>query len=185
MTFFCACSQPSRADLPAKARYSGAIRRLARTAFAVSLLAAAPACAASLTGQAEITDADSLVIQGRKIRLAGIDAPELNQPCRHGGDRTGRRWYPGREGRAWLQSWIADRAVTCSTEHADRYGRTIATCFVGGDDIGRRLVAEGWAWAYTRYSTRYVDAEAEAAARGLGVHAGRCPLTPEAHRHGG
>lgn len=131
-------------------------------------------------------DADSLVVMGREIRLSGIDAPEWGQPCtRPGPDGKPQAWYPGQQAAAWLKSWLAERPVSCAREAIDRYKRVVATCYVGGEDIGARLVAEGWALAYTRYSPRYVPLEEEARAARRGLHAGTCPAAPEAYRHGG
>ena len=58
----------------------------------VLLLLASPAFADSITGIPRIVDGDSLVIDGVKIRLHGIDAPERNQTC--GTDPN--RWDCGR-----------------------------------------------------------------------------------------
>ena len=50
-----------------------------------------------------------------------------------------------------------------------RYGRLISVCRVGGPDLGRWLVRNGWAVAYRRYSRDYVGAEVTARAAGLGL----------------
>ena len=59
--------------------------------------------------------------------------------------------------------------VTCETRGKDRYGRWLAVCFAGGFSINRNMVYTGWALAYRRYSTDYVDTEegAREATRGL------------------
>ena len=54
----------------------------------------------------------------------------------------------------------------------DRYGRMVATCTAGGDDLGAWLVENGWALAYRRYSLDYVDEEQRAQAGGLGMWRG-------------
>ena len=60
--------------------------------------------------------------------------------------------------------------LRCEAVEHDRHGRIVAKVFSpNGVDIGRRLVSAGWALAYRRYSTDYVDAEEEArrAKRGM------------------
>lgn len=134
------------------------------------VLPIAAAAAADLAGPARVVDGDSLAVAGRAVRLYGVDAPEGGQPC----ERDGGEWLAGREATAWLKARIEGRAVVCVAEDTDRYGRTVATCRVDGADVGGDLVAAGWAFAYWRYSTRYVAAEAAARAAGRGIWAGRC-----------
>lgn len=105
---------------------------------------------------ASVTDGDGLVIDGQRIRIHGIDAPERNQP---GGDRA----IYAMEQIVWGQS------VVCEKQDIDRYGRTVAKCFVGSMDIGERMVRDGLARAYLRYSRDYEDAEQQAKADGFGM----------------
>ncbi len=122
---------------------------------------------AALTGRASIVDADTFDIRGTRIRLHAIDAPESSQPCFVAGDalRCGQRAALA------LADWIAQRTVSCIGRDIDRYGRTVATCTVGGDDIGRWLVRNGHAVAYRRYGDDYVCDEAIAATTGRGIWA--------------
>ena len=64
---------------------------------------------------------------------------------------------------------IGSRTVACEERDQDRYGRIVAVCRVGGEDVNAWMAAEGWAFAYRRYSTRYVAEEtvAKAAKRGI------------------
>ena len=62
--------------------------------------------------------------------------------------------------------------MRCRPEDTDRYGRLVSTCTAGGVDLGGRLVAEGLARAYARYSDAYVGLETEARAGGLGLWQG-------------
>ena len=71
---------------------------------------------------------------------------------------------------AALEALIAGVKVRCKVVERDRHGRLVAKVFApDGLDVGRRLVSAGWALAYRRYSTDYVDAEDEArkAKRGM------------------
>lgn len=113
-----------------------------------------------------ITDGDTLKLGGTAYRLHGIDAPELAQTC---GD-----WPAGRLSASALQRLIAGRSVTCEDLGRDRYKRTIARCRAGGVDLGAAMVRQGWAWAFVRYSSDYVDQEKRARADRLGVHAHGC-----------
>jgi endonuclease YncB( thermonuclease family) len=120
----------------------------------------------SLTGPAKVIDGDTIVVAGELVRLHGIDAPELDQTF----------WWRGRHiscgtmALAALEALTAGTTVRCQGVERDRHGRLVAKCFApSGIDLGRRLVSAGWALAYRRYSTDYVDAEDEArnARRGM------------------
>jgi endonuclease YncB( thermonuclease family) len=119
-----------------------------------------------LTGSATIIDGDTIIVAGERVRLHGIDAPELDQTF----------WWQGRQlacgtmALAALEALTAGVRLRCEAMERDRYDRLIAKCFSpNGVDVGRRLVSSGWALAYRRYSMDYVDAEDEArrARRGM------------------
>jgi len=126
---------------------------------------AAPAGAAILTGRASVIDGDTLEIKGRRIRLHGIDAPESGQTCY----RNGRAWDCGHAASQALKRFIDGRTVTCTELDVDRFGRSVARCTVGGEDINAWLVRNGWAVAYRRFSEVYVREEAEARAARRGI----------------
>ena len=120
-----------------------------------------------LIGQASVIDGDTLDIHGTRIRLWGVDAPETSQLCR-GGDSLHYRC--GAKAANDLDAFIAGRPVNCPPISLDRYGRTVATCSVGGTDLGDWLVRNGLALDWPQYSKRkYDDArrEAEQAGRGM------------------
>ena len=62
--------------------------------------------------------------------------------------------------------------MTCRGDQRDRYDRLISACFVGPYDLGERMVRNGWALAYRRYSRDYVDEEAEARQARAGIWRG-------------
>jgi hypothetical protein len=64
------------------------------------------------------------------------------------------------------------QTVACEPRDTDRYGRIVAVCRSGGEDLNAWLVSQGWALAYRRYSTTYVDEEDIARAALLGVWRG-------------
>ena len=118
-----------------------------------------------LSGPARVVDGDTLAIASERIRLHGIDAPESAQSCLAGG----ARWRCGERAERGLRERIGGRAVACEETDVDRYGRIVAVCRAGGEDLNAWMVERGFALAYRRYSRDYVDEEAAAkrAARGL------------------
>ncbi len=129
----------------------------------------APLHAAELTGSARVIDGDTIEVQGKRIRLFGIDAPESRQQC----VRAAKRYACGKIAAAALKDLTTGIAVRCREEGMDRYGRIVATCFDdNGFDINRNMVYTGWALAYRKYSTRYVATEKKARAAGRGLWKG-------------
>jgi endonuclease YncB( thermonuclease family) len=125
------------------------------------------ALADDLVGQASVVDGDTLEIHGTRIRLWGIDAPESSQLCR--GDDSSP-YHCGAEAANDLDAFIASRPVSCLPISLDRYGRTVATCAVGGAELGDWLVRNGLALDWPEYSKRKYDAaqrDAEQAGRGI------------------
>src|SRR5512134_1081004 len=120
---------------------------------------------ADVTGPATVIDGDTLVVAGERIRLEGIDAPELHQTC----TAYGQQWACGRTSAEWLQEHLNGRQVECVGHARDRYGRLLAVCYVGGESINERIVREGWALDYRKYSTDYLQAEADAKRAGAGA----------------
>ncbi len=118
-----------------------------------------------LIGAARVVDGDSIEIAGSKIRLYGIDAPELDQSCN---DRNGATYACGRLAKRHLEK-TAKGSVTCESVETDRYGRDVSICYAGDTDLGAAMVSAGWARAYLSYSLRYATAEqaAREARRGL------------------
>lgn len=123
----------------------------------------------SVAGIPRIIDGDTLWIGSTKIRLHGIDAPEANQSC----TADGKKWSCGKEATLALARFIDDRRITCKGDDHDRYGRLLAVCYIGQDDLNAKMVHNGWALAYRRYSMDYVDEEAEAKEAGLGMWRGK------------
>lgn len=136
--------------------------------FALAMLASGSSAWADIVGRATVVDGDTIEIRGQRIRLFGIDAPESSQICY--GD-TGE-WRCGQSAALTLQSRISSNTVNCRERDHDRYGRVIAVCTVGGENINAWLVAEGWALAYRDYSTDFIDLEDAARQARKGVWRG-------------
>ena len=155
--------------------YHPAMTALKGAAAALVALLAFPAHA-DVSGPACVTDGDTLVVNGKRqrtrcvggtrVRLFGIDAPELKQRCKHA---NGRDFLCGRAAASFLLEHVRGSTVECRGNSEDRYGRLIAVCFVGGKDLNAMMVAEGWALAYRDYSEKYVPQEnvAREARRGI------------------
>lgn len=144
----------------------------------VLALLAAPASAQTITGTARVIDGDTLDVAGQKVRLHGVDAPELDQTC----TTAGKGWPCGAFARDLLVELVGKARLTCAVQDTDRYGRAVAVCMDGGRDINAALVRAGGAVAYLRYSDRYAPAERAAKAEGLGIWSGTMEQ-PEAYRH--
>jgi endonuclease YncB( thermonuclease family) len=109
-------------------------------------------------------------VRDTRLRLHGIDAPELRQTCE---DQAGEAWACGRRAASELAAAVAGGEIHCISRERDRYQRLIATCWSQGRDIGQSLVSHGWAVAYRRYSVDYVRNEDIARYLTQGMWAGR------------
>ncbi len=145
--------------------------------IAVSFLAfSTPSHAADLKGKVCITNGDTLKVNsirrgrhcvgGTKVRLLGIDAPELKQQCRHS---SGRNFLCGRKSASYLFELTRGKVVICEGDTRDRYQQVLGTCFVGKMNLNQRMVQQGWAVAYRDYSKEYIidEERAKAARRGI------------------
>ena len=122
----------------------------------------------TITGQASVLDGDTIEIHGTRIWLFGIDAPEGGQTCTVQGKAT----PCGRRAAFALAGKIGRQVVECRPKDEDRYGRVVAVCSVGGEDVNAWMVAQGWALAYRYYSHDYVSQERSASKAKLGLWQG-------------
>lgn len=129
---------------------------------------ASPAVETSVS-MSVVVDGDTLTLDGVRVRLWGVDAPEQEQTCR----REGQGYPCGRAASQALRDWIGRRPVSCVEIEKDQYGRSVARCAVDGEDVGGWLVAQGHALDYRRHSAgAYSRDEASARAAARGMHAG-------------
>lgn len=113
-----------------------------------------------------VIDGDTLEVDGEKIRLYGIDAPEAGQKCATPGGGT---WPCGRDAISLVERLISGADVYCDNRGSDDFERTLAVCTVGGVELNRALVEAGLAWSFRRYANDYDDAEDVAHAGGVGI----------------
>tara|TARA_B110000014_G_C19764067_1_gene397794 strand:+ start:38 stop:583 length:546 start_codon:yes stop_codon:yes gene_type:complete len=126
-----------------------------------------------IEGIAEVIDGDTLKIIGKKIRLFGIDAPEVKQRCK----KYSISYLCGEESKNILSVLVKDKIITCFYKNKDMYGRILGICrnkniklfdeklFKAGDistilkEINATMVLLGYAVSYKKYSKRYNVAE--------------------------
>ena len=108
-----------------------------------------------IEGIGKVIDGDTVHIGSFKIRLHGIDAPELNQKC-----KTNKiEWYCGIESSKFLKNMINQKNIYCKTKGKDKYRRYIGVCYILKKNINKTIVREGWAIAYKFYSRDYENDE--------------------------
>lgn len=127
--------------------------------------ASGPAHAQIFSGPAQAADGDSLAMTGLRVRLHGVDAPESAQTCQRGAEI----WACGQDAKAMLARLVGGKDVRCQQRDRDKYGRVVATCHAGGLDLAHSMVAAGMAVALPEFSTDYVEHEARARGRKLGL----------------
>ena len=113
----------------------------------------------------KITDGDTIRINGEKIRFSGIDTPELSQTCLKQGIKT----PCGITAKQILIDKIADNKIVCIREGKDQYKRTLAECFVNDESLSSYLVKSGYAFAYRRYSKKFIADEDFARTNKIGM----------------
>ena len=121
-------------------------------------------------GKAYITDGDTIKINGQKIRLHGIDTPEIEQYCLN---QKMEKYLCGKSAKDFLKKIIKNKKIKCLKNDIDRYGRIVATCYIGEKDLNGLIVESGWGLAYRRYSKKYISNEKSAEKEALGLWSGK------------
>ena len=115
--------------------------------------------------EVKVIDGDTIHLNGEKIRFTGIDTPELKQTC----NKDNKIIPCGIEARKLLIDKISDNNVNCKREGKDQYKRTLAECFVNNLSLSSYLVRKGYAFAYRKYSKKFIDDENYARENNLGM----------------
>ena len=113
----------------------------------------------------KVIDGDTIHLNDEKIRFIGIDTPELKQTC----IKDGKINPCGVTAKQILINKIANNTVECVREGKDQYKRTLAECFVDNESLSSYLVRSGYAFAYRRYSKKFIPDEDYARINKIGM----------------
>ena len=119
----------------------------------------------SFADNLKIVDGDTIVLNGEKIRFSGIDAPELKQTC----IQNDQEVECGVSAKTLLVKKIGQKIPKCISEGKDVYKRTLAECFVNEESLSKFLVRSGYAFAYRKYSNKFIKDEEFAKTRKIGM----------------
>ena len=133
-----------------------------------------------INGVPKIIDGDTVHINTKKIRLEGIDAPEIKQQCKKPflkvstiiGLEFNKNYSCGVIAKKKLIDKIDSSKIKCISSSKDRYERFLATCYMGKINLNKWMVRNGYALAYKKYSKDYVRDEEYAKKNKLGVWEG-------------
>ena len=135
---------------------------------------------AEIFGTPKIIDGDTVHINTKKIRLEGIDAPEIEQLCKKPflqvsaliGFQFNKNYTCGVTSKTKLTNKIDNSKIKCIFSSKDRYKRYLATCYKDKVNLNKWMVRNGYAVAYKRYSKDYVRDEEYAKENKLGIWEG-------------
>lgn len=124
-----------------------------------------------------ITDGDTFtcLMAGNeqvKIRMNQIDAPEKKQDY-------------GNASKKYLSSLIGGKDIRVDTGEIDKYGRTIGDAYVDDVYINKKMVEDGYAWAYRRYvkDEELLELEKQARLDMKGLWGQPDPIYPSEYRN--
>ena len=124
-------------------------------------------CNIGFADNLKIIDGDTIILNGEKIRFSGIDTPELKQTCISGDEKV----FCGKFAKMLLVNKIGNQTPECIREGKDVYKRTLAECFINGESLSVFLVRSGYAFAYRKYSDKFIKDEEFAKKNKLGMWA--------------
>ena len=157
-------------------KWASALASIALSAFVGQAAIAAETFDGKVVG---VSDGDTVTVLRNghdqvRIRLSGIDAPELHQAF-------------GQQSKGLMSRLVFGRNVSVRVVDHDRYRRTVARLSVDGQDVGLAMLRQGLAWHYKHYDSDpvYAGAENTARAQHLGLWADPHPVAPWDFRHGG
>jgi endonuclease YncB( thermonuclease family) len=138
--------------------------------IAALLVSAPPAFALTLTGNAEVVEADVLRLEGYRVYLFGAESVEPRQLC----SINGQTWECFAAAVRMLQTIVSEGEVSCDVKSGpDALNQLIALCTVNGEDIGERMVRSGFAITVPDETDAYADEMAAAQEEGIGLWQGQ------------
>lgn len=140
--------------------------------FNILALSAFADSRAAIVGSITVVDGETLEIQNQRVKLWGVDAPDLDQICRDG---QGVAYNCGKEAASVLSHWLGElQPVQCEPRGNDNTGNIIAICYTStGDDIAGWMVRNGYAIDWPKYSNGFYAVpqnEARQAKNGVWQH---------------
>ena len=136
-----------------------------RQIFTYILLFVTFTCLATQTKVTRVIDGDTFETEsGEKVRLIGINAPEISD-------------FYGLEAKRYLKSLVENKVVDLQTDNIsndkDRYQRLLRYVIIDGIDVNKKMVSDGFAFAYLKYkfskSDLYENAQIQAREMNLGI----------------
>jgi len=113
----------------------------------------------------KIVDGDTIHIGNIKYRLFGIDAPEISQQCK----KDNKTILCGVDAKKMLENKIGKETPKCISQTKDKYNRVVAECFIQSENLSSYMVRSGYAVAYRKYSSKFVEDEKYAKNNKLGI----------------
>lgn len=147
---------------------------VAALAMTVPAVATVPAV---LSGEPRIIDGDTLDLNGIRVRIHGIDAPERGQTC----DGPAGSRDCGHLATQAARDLVAGRQVDCHDLGERTHNRVVARCLVDGQDFAEQMLRLGVVQACPAFADRhahsrgYLALERHAQRHGLGLFAGNAP----------
>lgn len=126
---------------------------------ALVALGVTPAPAEEISGAARVVDSNTLEIGSRRVRLIGVDAPDLAQTCP---TRKGGTYPCGQVAAQTLAKLVKDGPLVCQGDKTDAAGRLLVRCTIRGFDVGEQFVLTGRAFADPETGDAYRRAEGTA-----------------------
>lgn len=139
--------------------------------FSLSIMAVA------ISGKViRVSDGDTLLLQSGsqriKVRMYGIDAPELKQSY-------------GEDSKSYLEKRILNKNVDVKVINEDKYGRKVGKVFYKNKDINLEMIKTGNAWFYEYHAKKekeYKKASKSAQEQKLGLWKDKNPQNPRNFR---
>ena len=129
-------------------------------------------------GIPKVIDGDTIKIDNFKIRLFGIDAPEMDQICQKPWVSIkfisfNKNYRCGEFSSNKLKNYLKGERIYCQIKGKDRYRRHLGICYKNKSDINKWMVANGLALSYVKYSKKYLINENVARKNSKGLWKGR------------